>query len=177
MFRSSLVLSGQRTLGNLEAGPAGFAARGGCWIRLALLRPGRIVPRRALGEIDLTEVERHSGHALRNAVRRWQAAQIHGGFQGSRPADHREFPSSQSERRAVERGSRNISGKTMAGGAVRSIANVSVRTDWPIPEIMIRRVAKKIHSTSALWDTAQVVGTEERLWISFAGNREKALRA
>jgi hypothetical protein len=106
-------------------------------------------------------------------VRRWQAAQIQGGFQGARPADHREFPSSQSERRAVERGSRNIIGKTMAGGAVRSIANVSARTDWPLPETMIRPSTTKIHSTSALWDTAQVVGTGERLWISFAGNREK----
>jgi len=143
----------------------GFAARGGCRARLALRRPGRIVLRRALGEIDLAEVERHAGHALRNAVRRWQAAQIQGGLQGTRPADHRESPSSRSERRAVGRGTSIVPGKTKARDAVWT-NTVSVRTAWPLPETMIRPSNTKVHNTSALWDTAQVVGRDRRCGFS-----------
>src|ERR1035437_10756084 len=63
--------------------------------------------------LDLAEVERHAGYALRNAVRRWQAAQVRCGFQGA-GLDHKESRSFRREGMVMTAGAMIIARKTKA---------------------------------------------------------------
>jgi hypothetical protein len=71
-------------------------------------------------DLDLAEVERHAGYALWNAVRRWEAAQVHG-LQCA-ILDHRESRSFLSEGRVMIAGAMIIARKTKA--RIRSLIMV-----------------------------------------------------
>jgi len=87
----------------------------GCELRFALRCYLERNPALAgmMRDLDLAEVEGHAGDALRDAVRRGQAAEVGGGFEGA-GLDHRESRSSRSDGMVTIAGAMIIARKTRA---------------------------------------------------------------
>jgi len=117
---------------------------------------GRIAPRRVVDKFYFTEIEGHPCDTLRDAVRRWKAAQIPGRLQGARP-NHRVSFSFLSGRMVMRAGATIIPRNTTARIKSCTIAD-SCSSGLAASRAIIGHRPARGHSTNALSNASQVVG-------------------
>ena len=142
VFVTAAGSAGETSYDRLRAcGRAGLALRPGLERGLAL--------RGVVRDFNFAEVEGHAGDALRDAVRRWQAAQIRSGFQGA-GLDHRVSRSLRWDGMVTTAGAMIIARNTSARTRSKTMATCSFAAGLVASKIMIGWINGRENSTGGL---------------------------